>query len=115
MLKIEDCILYTAVGFSILFLLGVSFYFSHGKAARFIAGYNEKSKEEKKEYDEEKFCKALGKRFFCMSLIFVAALLLDLKWIGAGVIAMVLLMMLAGLILIVDLNTNFDERYKKRK
>lgn len=114
MLELGDCILYAAVGFAILFLLGLGFYCSHGKAARFIAGYNEKSKEEREEYDEEKLCKALGKRFFYMSLIFVVGLLIDLKWLGAGLLISVILMMLAGIILLVDLNMDFDKRYKKR-
>lgn len=114
MLELKYCILYAAIGFAILFLLGLGFYCSHGKAARFIAGYNEKSKEERKEYDEEKLCKALGKRFFCMSFIFVVGLLIDLEWLGAGLLVSVISMMFAGIILLIDLNIDFDKRYKKK-
>lgn len=35
----------------IMFLLGIGFYKSNGKAANFISGYNSKSEEERKSYE----------------------------------------------------------------
>ncbi len=36
----------------LMFLFGIYFYKSKGKAARFLSGYNMKSEEERKIYDE---------------------------------------------------------------
>ena len=36
----------------LMFLFGIYFYKSKGKAARFLSGYNTKSEEERKIYDE---------------------------------------------------------------
>lgn len=38
------------------------FYRSNGKAVNFLTGYNMKSAEERKKYDEKKMCKDYGKR-----------------------------------------------------
>ena len=45
----------------IMFLFGMWFYKSEGKAANFLSGYNMKSADERKKYDENAMCKAYGK------------------------------------------------------
>ena len=40
------------------------------KAARFLTGYNMKSEDERKKYDENVMCKAYGKRMIFMSFRF---------------------------------------------
>lgn len=42
----------------IMFLFGMWFYKSEGKAANFLSGYNMKSADERKKYDENAMCKA---------------------------------------------------------
>ena len=44
----------------IMFLFGMWFYKSEGKATKFLSGYNMKSADERKKYDENAMCK--GKR-----------------------------------------------------
>ena len=46
----------------IMFLFGIWFYRSKGQASNFLSGYNMKSAEERKKYDENAMCKAYGKR-----------------------------------------------------
>lgn len=45
----------------IMFLFGMWFYKSEGKATKFLSGYNMKSADERKKYDENAMCKAYGK------------------------------------------------------
>ena len=47
----------------IMFLFGIWFYRSKGQASKFLSGYNMKSAEERKKYDENAMCKVL---FNCM-------------------------------------------------
>ena len=55
----------------IMFLFGMWFYKSEGKATKFLSGYNMKSADERKKYDENAMCKAItittpaGPIFFC--------------------------------------------------
>ena len=42
----------------IMFLFGMLFYKLEGKAAKFLSGYNMKSADERKKYDENAMCKA---------------------------------------------------------
>lgn len=53
----------------IMFLFGMWFYKSEGKAANFLSGYNMKSADERKKYDENAMCKAYGKRIKSVYLI----------------------------------------------
>ena len=46
----------------IMLLFGIWFYRSKGQASKFLSGYNMKSAEERKKYDENAMCKAYGKR-----------------------------------------------------
>lgn len=68
----------------IMFLFGIIFYKSKGKAARFLSGYNMKSKAERKKYDENTMCKAYGKRMILMSLPFIVGIVIDTQYQGIG-------------------------------
>ena len=58
----------------IMFLFGIWFYRSKGQASNFLSGYNMKSAEERKKYDENAMCKAYGKRMMFMSIPFIAGM-----------------------------------------
>ena len=49
----------------IMFLFGMWFYKSEGKAAKFLSGYNMKSADERKKYDENAMCKLFNYLFIC--------------------------------------------------
>ena len=49
-----------------------------------MSGYNMKSAEERKKYDENAMCKAYGKRMMLMSLPFIAGMIIDIWYIGTG-------------------------------
>ena len=66
----------------LMFLFGIYFYKSKGKAARFLSGYNMKSEEERKKYDENAMCKAYGKRMMFMSVPFIIGIIIDIQYQG---------------------------------
>ena len=68
----------------IMLLFGIWFYRSKGQAAKFLSGYNMKSAEERKKYDENAMCKAYGKRMMFMSIPFIAGMIIDIWHIGTG-------------------------------
>ena len=68
----------------IMFLFGMWFYKSEGKVAKFLSGYNMKSADERKKYDENAMCKAYGKRMMFMSIPFIAGMIIDIWHIGIG-------------------------------
>ena len=68
----------------IMFLFGIWFYRSKGQASKFLSGYNMKSAEERKKYDENAMCKAYGKRMMFMSIPFIAGMIIDILHIGIG-------------------------------
>lgn len=68
----------------IMLLFGIWFYRSKGQAAKFLSGYNMKSAEERKKYDENAMCKAYGKRMMFMSIPFIAGMIIDIWHIGIG-------------------------------
>ena len=68
----------------IMFLFGTCFYKSNGNAARFLSGYNMKSKDERKKYDENAMCKAYGKRMIVMALPFILGIIIDTQYQGIG-------------------------------
>ena len=78
------CIIFDFTMALIFFLFGIGFYKSEGKAVKFLAGYNEKSEDERKKYDENVMCKAYGKRMIFMSLPFLAGILIDIQYPGIG-------------------------------
>lgn len=68
----------------IMFLFGFYFYKSNGNAARFLSGYNMKSANERKKYDENAMCKAYGKRMMLMALPFMLGIMIDIRYEGIG-------------------------------
>ena len=68
----------------IMSLFGRWFYRSKGQASKFLSGYNMKSAEERKKYDENAMCKAYGKRMMFMSIPFIAGMIIDIWHIGTG-------------------------------
>lgn len=68
----------------IMFLFGIYFYKSKGKAARFLSGYNMKSEDERKKFDENAMCKAYGKRMMVMALPFILGIIIDTQYQGVG-------------------------------
>ena len=68
----------------IMFLFGIWFYRSKGQASKFLSGYNMKSAEERKKYDENAMCKVYGKRMMFMSIPFIAGMIIDIWYIGIG-------------------------------
>ena len=68
----------------IMLLFGICFYKSNGNAARFLSGYNMKSEDERKKYDENAMCKAYGKRMIVMALPFILGIMIDTQYQGIG-------------------------------
>lgn len=68
----------------IMLLFGIWFYRSKGQASKFLSGYNMKSAEERKKYDENARCKVYGKRMMFMSIPFIAGMIIDIWHIGIG-------------------------------
>lgn len=68
----------------IMFLLGICFYKSNGKAAEFLTGYNSRSKEERKNYDEKTMCEAYGRRIMFMAFPFIVGTIIDFFYQGIG-------------------------------
>jgi len=54
----------------IFFLMGISFYKSNGKAANFLTGYNMKSIDERKKFNEDTLCKDYGKKMMLWAIPF---------------------------------------------
>ncbi len=68
----------------IMFLFGIWFYRSKGQASKFLSGYNMKSAEERKKYDENAMCKVYGKRMMFMSIPFIAGMIIGIWYPGIG-------------------------------
>ena len=69
----------------IFFLIGLGFYISNGKAANLLTGYNMKSIEERKKYDEKRMCKNYGKKMMLWAVPFLIGTAIDIKFSGYGV------------------------------
>lgn len=73
------------VGMAVLFfLVGICFYKSNGKAANFITGYNMKSDEERKQFDEKQLCRIYGKRMMYWATPFMIGSIIDFFINGIG-------------------------------
>jgi hypothetical protein len=72
-----SCIILDLVMAAIFFLIGFLFYRSNGKAANFLSGYNMKSAEERKKYDEKKMCKDYGKHIMRWPIPFFIGAVID--------------------------------------
>lgn len=55
----------------LMLILGIVFIYSQGKAARFLTGYQPRSKEERRGLDEEQLCQIYGKWFLAMAIPFI--------------------------------------------
>ncbi len=55
------CVIFDLGMAVIMFLFGICFVKSNGKAAAFLSGYNMKSKEERKQYDEKRNVQSIWK------------------------------------------------------
>ena len=86
----------------IMFLFGIYFYKSKGKAARFLSGYNMKSEDERKKYDENAMCKAYGKRMIVMSLPFIVGIIIDTQYQGIGCLIAWVAWVVMFILLLVD-------------
>ena len=64
------CVIFDLGMAVIMFLFGICFVKSNGKAAAFLSGYNMKSTEERKQYDEKEMCRVYGNRMMWMALPF---------------------------------------------
>lgn len=62
------------------FVFGLIFAVMREKRASLIAGYNFKSKEERKDYDEKRMSKDMRNLFFIYSLIFLLGAILTYIW-----------------------------------
>lgn len=86
----------------IMFLFGVWFYKSEGRAAKFLSGYNMKSEEERKKYDENAMCKAYGKRMMFMSVPFILGTIVDIQHQGIRCIIAWTLWFVMFVLLLID-------------
>ena len=86
----------------IMLLFGIWFYRSKGQASKFLSGYNMKSAEERKKYDENAMCKAYGKRMMFMSLPFIAGMIIDIWYIGTGCLIALAIWFVMLILLLID-------------
>ena len=86
----------------LMFLFGIYFYKLKGKAARFLSGYNMKSEEERKKYDENAMCKAYGKRMMVMSLPFIVGIIIDIQYQGTGCLIAWMIWLIMFISLLID-------------
>lgn len=92
----------------IFLLMGLAFYRSKGRAADYLTGYNMRSEEERRQYNENELCKAFGKRVMFMAVPFLPGAMLDYIHAGVGtVIAWSIWIVLFVLLLI--------ERYRREQ
>ena len=95
----------------LMFLFGIYFYKSKGKAARFLSGYNMKSEEERKKYDENAMCKAYGKRMMVMSLPFIVGIIIDIQYQGTGCLIAWMIWLIMFMILSILVYTFFSRMF----
>lgn len=86
----------------IMFLFGMLFYKLEGKAAKFLSGYNMKSADERKKYDENAMCKAYGKRMMVMSLPFIVGIIIDIQYQGTGCLIAWMIWLIMFISLLID-------------
>lgn len=69
---------------AVMFLMGLYFYKSNGKAANLLTGYNMRPDRERVQYNEKEMCQAYGKRMMLMAVPFVIGAVIDLFTSGKG-------------------------------
>ena len=67
-----------------------------------MSGYNMKSAEERKKYDENDMCKVYGKRMMLMSIHFIAGIIIDIWYIGIGCLIAWLIWFVMFILLLMD-------------
>ena len=83
-------------------MFGIGFYKSERKAVKFLTGYNEKSEDERKKYDESTMSKAYGKRMMFMSLPFLMGIIIDIYYPGIGCLVAWAVWFILFILLMVD-------------
>ena len=79
------CVIFDLGMAVIMFLFGICFVKSNGKAVAFLSGYNMKSKEERKQYDEKEMCRVYGNQMMWMALPFLAEAAMIFNIVELGV------------------------------
>ncbi|MDX8417304.1 DUF3784 domain-containing protein [Absicoccus intestinalis] len=69
----------------LFFLIGIYFYKSNGKAANFLTGYNMKSIDERKKFNEDTLCKDYGKKMMLWAIPFLIGIGIDIYSPGKGI------------------------------
>ena len=97
------------------FLLGIAFvviggifFNSNGRASKYIAGYNVKNEDERKNFDEVKLCKTYGKRMMFWSIPYFAGCMIDFKFEGIGMAIEFILFIILLIWHINNINKNMD-------
>nr|WP_294583288.1 DUF3784 domain-containing protein [uncultured Anaerotignum sp.] len=68
----------------VLFFMGLCFYRSNGKGANLLSGYNMKSQEERRRFDEPQMCRIYGRKMMQMAVPFFFGAVIDLILPGRG-------------------------------
>lgn len=107
------CIIIDLTATIVFAIMALFFVKSNGKAAKYVSGYNWKSLDERRQYDEKQICVDLSCMFIIYSIVFSIGAVLDLFMTGFGSIAAWILFVI---LLIINLfnyrNEKFDLRYK---
>jgi len=96
----------------IFIVMGVLFIKSNGKGCNFISGYNLKTEEERKNYDEVKICKYVGKTILVWAVFFIIGALVDCFYKGIGIMLAFFLFIIGLAYLIYIRCKKFDEKFK---
>lgn len=78
------CIIINLLEAVFMLSLGLFFYKSNGSATNFLTGYNMRTDEERKKYDEKAMCKSYGKQMMIMAIPFLVGAVIDFFVSGAG-------------------------------
>lgn len=68
----------------IMFLIGLFFYKSKGKATQLLTGFNMRPDEEQQKYDKTKMCTSYGVRLMLMAIPFLLGACIDIFFMGKG-------------------------------
>ena len=86
----------------LMFLFGLYFYRSNGKATNLLTGYNLRSEEERKKYDEKDMSECYGKRMMMMSFPFLLGAVIDIFVNGIGCILAWIIWIILFLFLLIE-------------
>ena len=100
----EFCIIFDLLMAIIFFLIGIWFYKSNGKAANFLTGYNMKSAEERKKYDEKKMCQDYGKWIMLWPIPFVIGAVIDYAFPMKGMLIAWIIWAVMLILLLIERN-----------